>query len=266
MGIPRESVRLVREKEGIRMLGVKSGDDFTGAMKHYASNKVKELQAQELHGFILKKDSPSCGMERVRLYNLSGGSLKQGIGMFAETLMASFPEIPVEEEGRLHDLSLRENFVERVFSCYRWKEFLKLRPASKDLVSFHTRNKLSILSHDRAAYGKMGALVARAGKSGLHPTLEEYGSLFTEALKHRATAKKHANVLYHLLGYLKKALDSSDKEEMVHCIEDYRKGLVPLIVPITLLLHHFRRHPHPWVLEQTYLSPYPGELMLRNHV
>lgn len=266
MGVPRESVRLLAAPAGIRMVGVRSGNDFTVAMKKYSTQKVKEFETAELHGFILKKDSPSCGMERVRLYAESGMAQKQGRGMFAEELMARFPDLPVEEEGRLHDLALRENFIERVFAFYRWSEFAASRPAAKDLIKFHTEHKLTVLSHDRPSYEALGRLVSRAGRGSMQATLKEYRLKFMQALKHRATAKKHANVLYHLAGYLKSALDSQDKTELVACIEEYRSGLIPLVVPMTLLLHHFRRHPAPWVMAQTYLNPYPGELMLRNHV
>ena len=266
MGVPRESVRLLADPAGIRMVGVRSGSDFTDAMKSYSRLKVEELQRTDLHGFILKKDSPSCGMERVRLYAGAGTAVRQGRGMFAEELMARFPDLPVEEEGRLHDLGLRENFIERVFAFHRWSEFTAGRPRPKDLVQFHTQHKLTILSHDRPSYEKLGRLVSAAGRKNMLALLKEYGMLFMQALKHRATAKKHANVLYHLAGYLKSALDSQDKAELVACIEEYRNGLIPLVVPITLLLHHFRRHPDPWVLGQSYLNPYPGELMLRNHV
>lgn len=266
MGAPRESVRLVAYPEGLRMEGVRSKTDFTRPMKEYSLTKIKDLQNETLHGFILKKDSPSCGMERVRIYQASGNALKQGSGLFAAELLSRFPDLPVEEEGRLQDMRLRENFIERVFAFHRWSEFVKSKPRPADLVKFHTRHKLTLLSHDRASYQKMGQLVAGAGRGGFSGVLEDYGSMFMQALKHHATPKKHANVLYHLLGYLKKSLDAADKEEMIACIEAYRNEALPLIVPVTLLLHHFRRYPSDWVMAQTYLNPYPAELMLRNHV
>lgn len=266
MGVPRESVRLVSYPEGLRMEGVRSKTDFTRPMKEYSLAKINELQNETLHGFILKKDSPSCGMERVRIYRSSGSALRQGSGLFAAELLSRFPDLPVEEEGRLHDMRLRENFIERVFAFHRWSEFVKNHPGPGDLVKFHTRHKLTLLSHDRMAYRKMGLLVAGAGRGNFSGVLQDYGSIFMQSLKHHATPKKHANVLYHLLGYLKKSLDAADKEEMIACIEDYRNEILPLIVPVTLFLHHFRRHPSDWVMDQTYLSPYPAELMLRNHV
>lgn len=266
MGIPRESVQLVDLNGDVRMLGVRSRKDHTDAMMRFSAKRVNQLKKEKLHGFILKRGSPSCGMERVRIYGTSGMPSAKGSGLFAGELLKQFPLMPVEEEGRLHDLRLRENFIERVFAYYRWLQFVDSHPRSGDLVAFHTRQKCTVLSHSTEHYRRLGRMVAEAGRMPLQPLLEEYGRTFMEALKLKATPRKHANVLYHLLGYLKKALDSGDKVEIVECIENYRKGLIPLIVPITLLLHHFRKNPTPWVMDQIYLNPYPSELMLRNHV
>ena len=205
-------------------------------------------------------------MWRVRVYGGSGMATRNGRGLFADALLKQFPMLPIEEEGRLHDLTLRENFIERVFAHYRWTEFLRSKPRPKDLVGFHTRQKLSLMAHSPTHYRRLGQLVSNAGRSPMAETLATYGETLMEALALHATASKQANVLYHLAGYLKNALDSGDKAELVERIEDYRKGQVPLIVPLTILNHHFRRHPNPWVSEQTYLNPYPAELMLRNHV
>lgn len=265
MGVPRESVRLIADGESVRVLGVRTQQDFTGILSNYSVHKVKMLLKEDVHGFILKKDSPSCGMERVRVYRKDAAS-KTGSGVFASELMAKMPDLPVEEEGRLHDLALRENFIERVFAHYRWSEFVKSRPRARDLVEFHTSQKLTVLSHHRPSYQEMGRLVSNAGKTPLPELLSKYGAIYMSALKHRATPKKHSNVLYHLLGYLKDSLDRADKAEMIECIENYRTEKLPLIVPLTLLTHHFRKHPSAWVLSQTYFHPYPAELMLRNHV
>jgi uncharacterized protein YbgA (DUF1722 family)/uncharacterized protein YbbK (DUF523 family) len=266
LGTPRESLRLVGTPSGPQLIAPRSKTDLTENMIRFAERRLEELAQLNLHGYILKKDSPSCGMERVRVYNEKGAPQRKGRGIFADALIRRFPLLPIEEEGRLQDLHLRENFIERVFSYYRWTELLKTNPGPKDLIRFHTQHKLTLLSHSREHYQKMGRLVAQAGKIPMKDLLQEYGELFMTALKVKATTKKHADVLYHLLGYLKKQLDSQDKAELIACIEDYRKGLVPLIVPITLFRHHLRHYPVPWVLEQTYLNPYPAELMLRNHV
>jgi uncharacterized protein YbgA (DUF1722 family)/uncharacterized protein YbbK (DUF523 family) len=266
LGAPREAMRLVSSSEAPRLVTSQSQQDLTEAMVHFAIQRVENLSTVGLHGYILKKDSPSCGMERVRVYEGNGVSSRKGKGLFAEVLMKQFPLLPVEEEGRLQDMSLRENFIERVFCYYRWTSLLETKPRAKDLIRFHTHHKFTLLSHSREHYQRLGRLVAMAGKVPLNNLLREYGTAFMTVLKIKATPKKHANVLYHLIGYLKKTIDAQDKAELVDCIENYRKGLIPLIVPITLLGHHLKRHPISWALEQTYLNPYPAELMLRNHV
>jgi uncharacterized protein YbgA (DUF1722 family) len=205
-------------------------------------------------------------MERVRVYSQDGMVQRQGRGLFATALMQRLPLLPVEEEGRLQDMRLRENFITRVFAYYRWSEFVAVPPTPAVLVRFHTQHKLTLLAHSRPHYQALGHLVARAGELPMPELTQAYGSTFMEGLKIQATPRKHANVLYHLLGYLKKSLDADDKAEVVACIEAYRQGLVPLVVPLTLFKHHFRRYPQPWVLEQTYFQPYPAELMLQNHV
>jgi uncharacterized protein YbgA (DUF1722 family)/uncharacterized protein YbbK (DUF523 family) len=264
LGSPRESMKLAEINGTIHLITNKTGRDLTDHMNAYADARVAELQKKSLHGFILKKDSPSCGIFRVRVYNNSESNKRNGRGLFAEALVNQYPDLPMEEEGRLQDWKLRENFIERVFSYYRWLEFVNSGPRAKDLVKFHTQQKLAILVHSRVHYQKLGQLVAQAGKTHITKLLPEYRSLYMNALRMHTTPKKHADVLYHLLGYLKKMLDSEDKAELIETIERYRCGIIPLIVPLTLLNHHFRRHPVPWVQEQTYLNPYPAELMLRN--
>ncbi len=266
LGAPRESLRLVQDAESARLIATKSGTDHTHAMTDWAGKRLEELAQLNLHGYILKKDSPSCGMERVRVYDRKGMARRTGSGIFAGLLRQRFAMLPVEEEGRLHDLSIRENFVERVFSSHRWQEFLSTKPQRGDLVDFHTRHKLTLSSHSDGHYRRLGRMVADLGKRKMSEVLDDYGRLFMETLRVRATARKHANVLFHILGYLKKEIDGGDKAELIASIESYRQGLVPLIVPITLLVHHLRRHTVPWLQEQTYLNPYPAELMLRNSV
>jgi uncharacterized protein YbgA (DUF1722 family)/uncharacterized protein YbbK (DUF523 family) len=266
LGVPRETLRLVGRPEDPRLVTLQSGTDHTEGMKRFSRQRLEELATVGLHGYILKKDSPSCGMERVRVYGKGGTPLRAGRGLFAAALLERFPLLPVEEEGRLRDARLRENFVERVFAAYRWRQFRQTKPRPRDLVAFHTGQKLTLLSHSAAHYRRLGQLVARAGKGSLKELLDEYEREFAAALAIKATPRKHANVLFHLLGQLKKRLDAQDKAELVERIEAYRQGLVPLIVPITLFNHHFRRHRIVWVEEQVYLNPYPAELMLRNLV
>jgi len=266
LGTPRETLRLAGAPESPKLVAPKSGKDHTETMQHYAAGRVGKLAASGIHGYVLKKDSPSCGMMRVRVYGESGMAVRTGRGLFADALMRQLPMLPVEEEGRLHHPALRENFIERVFAHYRWTQFVASRPRAGDVVEFHARQKLALMAHSPEHYRQLGRLVAKAGCTPMNELLPAYGVAFMQCLAVHATAKKHANVLQHLLGYLKTQLDAADKVELIRHIEHYRIGLVPLIVPLTLLAHHFRRHPVPWILEQTYLNPYPAELMLRNHV
>ncbi len=266
LGTPRESLRLVGSSEALQLIAQKSQVDHTETMHQFANDRLAQLANLGLHGYILKKDSPSCGMIRVRVYGQDGTPHRNGRGLFAGALLEKFPLLPVEEEGRLHDLPLRENFIERIFAYHRWCTLLASKPAPKDVVQFHTQQKLTLLTHSPSHYQALGRLVAQAGNLPMDDLLNDYGNLFMTGLKVKATRKKHANVLSHLQGYLKKHIDAVDKAELVTCIDDYREGLVPLVVPLTLLQHHFRRHPEPWVTDQTYLNPYPVELMLRNHV
>jgi uncharacterized protein YbgA (DUF1722 family) len=192
---------------------------------------------------------------------------RNGTGMFPREVMNRFPLLPLEEEGRLNDLPLRENLVERVFAYYRWTEMLDKEPTPGGLVKFHTAHKLTLMAHSSKHYTEMGRLVADAGKRDWDELTAEYGAMLMEGLAVMGTRGKHVNVLQHLMGYLKKDLSSEDKQELLGLIEDYRQGLLPLIVPLTLLKHHLNRHPVPeWVHQQVYLHPYPKELVLRNHV
>lgn len=265
LGTPRETIRLEGDPSDPRLVATRSGQDLTETMKAYACRRVEELAAIDLHGYILKKDSPSCGIERVRVHQGTGSPARVGTGLFAAALISRFPSLPVEEEGRLNDPVLRENFIERVFAYYRLQQFLASKPKAKDLVEFHSRTKMALLAHSPKHYKQLGQLVASSGKAA-RGSLETYCVLFMEALKVKATRRKHVNVLQHLAGYLKRALDSGDRTEMASTIDEYGQGLVPLVVPLTLLKHHFRCYPAEWVLNQTYLNPYPAELMLRNHV
>jgi len=270
LGAPRESLRLVASGEGARLVAPKSGNDLSERMRAFAAERLRALRDAGIHGYVLKKDSPTCGLFRVRVYpseRAKGDTPRRdGVGLFAREIGDAIPGLPVEEEGRLQDMPLRENFVERVFAHHRFARFLAGRPRAKDLVAFHAASKYTLLAHAPELYRSLGRLVAGAGASDLGETLATYRAGYFEALRHRATPAKQANVLAHLLGFLKRDLDSESRAELVATIEEYRKGLVPLVVPLTLLRHHFRRHPNPWVSSQTWLHPYPAELMLRNHV
>lgn len=267
MGIPREAIRLEGSPEAPRMVGSRTGTDFTSAMKRFARDRVRGLAHLDLCGYVLKKGSPSCGMERVKVYPPRGGmARKQGVGLYARALMDRYPLLPVEEEGRLHDPVLRENFIERVFAYRRWKDFLDTRYSVGRLVAFHTSHKFLILSHSPGHYADLGRLVARAKKLGGTAAKREYGELFMQAVAHRSTVRKHTNVLQHMAGFLKRDVDPESRRELAETIADYRRGLIPLVVPVTLIRHHARRVGQEYLLSQVYLEPHPKELMLRNHV
>lgn len=265
LGIPRPPIRLVQHDDGLRLLGVKDASrDYTAAMQAYGERMAIELA--DLCGFIFKKGSPSCGMERVKVYAPDGRSIDKGSGLFAAAIRARHPLIPMEEEGRLGDPGLRENFITRVFVYHAWRELKRRGLSAARLIAFHSDHKYLIMAHNQAAYRRMGKMLAEAGKAEMVELAVAYEQELMNALAKPAKRQQHVNVLQHLLGYLRKHLDADDKAEMGEIIEQYRQGIVPLIVPITLLKHHFRRHPHDYIERQVYLSPHPHELMLRNLV
>jgi len=266
LGTPREALRLVRKGDEIRMVNTKSGRDISTEMRQWAQARVNALAGERLCGYVLKKDSPSCGMERVKIYAEAGMAEKNGRGFFADALMARFPRLPVEEEGRLSDPRLRDNFVERVFAYVRLRALFAARWTIGDLVRFHTAHKMALLAHSTEMYTELGRLVARAKSLDRGDVETRYRELFMDALAKMATARKHTNVLLHMAGHFKELLESDEKQELLTSVEDYRIGLVPLVVPLTLIKHHVRRHKVEYLAGQVYLDPHPKELMLRNHV
>ncbi|MCB2224675.1 MAG: DUF523 and DUF1722 domain-containing protein [Actinobacteria bacterium] len=264
LGTPRPPIRIVATGKGDRLVVRKTGEDITGRMTAWAEQALEGFAGVD--GFVLKKDSPSCGMERVRRHHGDQQVTRDGRGVFAAALLERYPLLPVEEEGRLNDPGLREHFVARVFAYRRWKDFLATGPSAGALVAFHAANKMALHSHHPGEYRALGRLVAGAGTTGLGALLDEYGTAMMHLLRHRATRKRHTDVLQHLAGHLKKEIDAEDRAELAELIESYRQGVVPLVVPLTMLRHHARRHGSEWLRSQTYLQPYPDELMLRNHV
>jgi uncharacterized protein YbgA (DUF1722 family)/uncharacterized protein YbbK (DUF523 family) len=267
MGTPRETLRLERRDDGaIRMITTRTGIDHTDAMTAWTRRRLTELERENLSGYVLKKDSPSCGMERVKVFGRSGPLQRNGRGIFAEALVQRFPNLPLEEEGRLSDPRLRENFIERVFAYQRLRRFFAGRWTVGGLVRFHTSHKMSLLSHSTAGYRELGRLVASAATVPRATLRPGYESRFMETLAAIATPRRHTNVLMHLAGHLKTLLDTPSRQELAATIDEYRRGLVPLVVPLTLLRHHARHHDVAYLLGQTYLEPHPRELMLRNRV
>ncbi|WP_242343338.1 YbgA family protein [Anaeromyxobacter terrae] len=267
MGVPREPIRLVGAAGAPRLVAERSGTDHTAAMRRYAEARVAELERLDLAGYVTKKDSPSCGMERVRVYAEAGGPPRRdGVGAFARVLLERLPLLPVEEEGRLNDPALRESFIERIFAFVRWKAAISAGMRRGELVAFHTAHKLALLAHSPAAYRRLGALVAGQKKGPQAAIVEAYGRAFMEALRVPATRGRHVNVLQHVLGYFREALPPDDRKELEGVVHDYARGLVPLVVPQTLIRHHVRRQGVAYLAGQTYLDPDPKELMLRNRV
>jgi uncharacterized protein YbgA (DUF1722 family)/uncharacterized protein YbbK (DUF523 family) len=264
--IPRESMHLEGDHESPRLVTLRTRQDMTERMVSWAKSRVVELEKEGLCGFIFKSDSPSSGMERVRVYNEKGMPVKKGVGMFARIFMEHYPLLPVEDEGRLHDPKLRENFVERIFTLKRWREVLAKKESRGNLVDFHTQHKLLILSHSPKHYQIMGKLVAQAKNIPLKNLYQQYQNILMEALQLKTTPKKNANVLMHMMGYFKEQLSSDEKQELLEVIDHYRQEYIPLIVPITLINHYVRKYDQPYLKEQVYLNPHPLELQLRNHV
>ena len=263
--IPREPFRLVGDPNSPSLVTSRTKQDHTDRMIQWARKRVAELEKEELSGFIFKSNSPTSGMERVKVYNETGIPMKKGVGIFARVFMEHFPLLPVEEEGRLHDPKLRENFIERIFTLERWRETLGGRESRGNLVNFHTKHKMLILSHSPHHHRVMGKLVAQAKDIPLKGLYEQYQKLLMGALGLKSTPRKNINVLTHILGYLKKRLSPDEKQELFEIIELYRQGIVPLIVPITLINHYERKYDQPYFKEQYYLHPHPLELQLRYH-
>lgn len=266
MPIPRPTVRLVREGDEIRLREVQSGSDHTDSMRAFSQRRVESLRAAGLCGYILKKDSPSCGAMRVKVYSEAGMPRRDGMGMFAEALARAFPNLPIEEEGRLNDAPLRENFIERIFAHHRMRAHFDRAWTSAEMVAFHTAHKLQVMAHSPQGYRELGRLVAGHADMDRGEFERAYCTGFMESLRCLATPGRHTNVLQHAAGFLKKHLDAASRAELVEVFEDYRLGLIPLSVPITLLRHHVRVHRIGYLAGQVYLEPHPKELMLRNHV
>ena len=266
MGTPRETLRLVRQEGRVRMMTTRTGVDHTAAMEAWARTRVEALAREDLSGYVLKKDSPSCGMERVKVYQGTGMPVRDGRGVFADTLLRRFPNLPVEEEGRLTDPRLRENFIERVFAYRRLTQLFRGRWTIGQLVAFHTAHKMALLAHSRPEYEALGRLVATASDMVRADLKREYETRFMGTLRTLATTRRHTNVLMHMVGHLKAKLDGASKRELLACIEEYRTGLVPLVVPLTLVRHYVRVFDVAYLAGQTYLEPHPRELRLRNHV
>jgi uncharacterized protein YbgA (DUF1722 family)/uncharacterized protein YbbK (DUF523 family) len=265
LGTPREAMRLVGNPHHPRLMTIKSKHDHTQAMKTMIDARLDSLHTQDLSGFVFKRGSPSCGVERVRVYTAQGMPSHNGVGIFAKAFTEQFPLIPVEEEGRLCDPSLRENFIERVFCYRRFQDLVQNGVTKQALIRFHTIHKYLLLAHSQQHYETMGQLVGQTERYRLKELTLKYGEHFMSALTMKATVRKHVNVLQHIVGYFKNRLSAHEKAELLSVIADYHGGLTPLIVPLTLIKHYVQIFDVGYIRDQVYLNPHPKELMLRNH-
>jgi uncharacterized protein YbgA (DUF1722 family)/uncharacterized protein YbbK (DUF523 family) len=264
--VPREPMHLEGDPGSPRLVTTHTKQNLTDRVVRWANKRVVELEKENLCGFIFKSNSPSSGMERIRIYNEKGMPVEKGVGIFAKIFMDRFPLLPVEDEGRLRDPELRENFIKRIFTLKRWREVLKKKESRGNVVDFHTRHKLLVLSQSPKHYHIMGKLIARIKDIPLKDLYQQYQTLLMESLELKTTLKKNSNVLLHMMGYFKEQLSPDEKQELLEVIDFYRKGYLPLIVPITLVNHYVRKHDQPYLKHQIYLHPHPLELHLRNHV
>ncbi|WP_347988851.1 DUF523 and DUF1722 domain-containing protein [Methylomonas sp. AM2-LC] len=264
MTIPRPPIQLQQTAAGIRSIGVKDSNlDVTEKLEQISIQQHEWLK--NLSAYILKKDSPSCGMERVKVYK-NGIPARSGIGIFADYLQKAFPNLPIEEEGRLGDPVLRENFIQRVFVMWRWQQLCLQDLTTHELMIFHSRHKLIAMSHNQNIAKDLGRIIANIKPETLATDAQQYISTLMGCLKTVATRGNHVNVLQHIQGYLKTSLDKEDKRELSETIENYRKNEIPLIVPLTLLRHYFRKQPNDFIDASYYMLPHPGELSLLNEI
>ncbi|MBN2012362.1 DUF523 and DUF1722 domain-containing protein [candidate division KSB1 bacterium] len=264
--IPREAIRLVGDPENPKLMTQKTGIDHTQRMQSWAVKRLDELERENLCGYVFKAKSPSSGMRDIKVYNEKGLPTGKGVGMFARVFMERFPLMPVEDEGRLNDSGLRDSFITRIFVYHRWRNFVTGDASIKGLVEFHTDHKLLIMAHNPRTLYELGSMVARHKQIDREVLFSDYLALLMKSLKLSATIKKNVNVLQHIMGYFKKQISSDEKQELLDVISSYHQGLVPLIVPVTLLNHYTRKYQENYLLRQVYLHPHPLELMLRNYV
>lgn len=266
LGVPRDPIRIV-EIDGRRHLrdSDTQQQDYTTAIESYAENVLH--QHPELCGYILVKGSPSCGYERVKRYHEKGNIIaSDSMGIYAQRLRQQNPLLPMEEDGRLYDHGLRESFVSRVYLYHDWQQFSREPYTAAGLLQFYSRYKYLIMAHSVPMYQQLGRLMADLKRQDLNRVAQDLIGGMMDALQRVASAAGHTNVLQHLQGYLKKTLSTDEKQELSEVIDQFRRGIVPLITPLTLLQHHFRRSPDNYIGQQTFMAPYPGELALRSFV
>ncbi len=266
LGTPRDAMRLVGDPLHPRLVTIESGIDHTKALAKISVQRIRELKRLDLSGYVFKKNSPSCGIEQVRIYSEHGKQSGNGIGLFARSFIEQFPLIPVEDEGRLCEPSIRENFIERIFCYRRWQDFMQGRVTKQTLVQFHTIHKYLLMAHSPQQYQALGRLVAQTHRHSPKTLANLYGPLFMKALAVKTTVRKQVNVLQHMLGYFKKRLSTQEKAELSDAIDEYHRERTPLLVPLTLIKHYAKFFDVSYLRDQVYLNPDPKELMLKHHV
>lgn len=266
MGIPRKPIRLVGDVKSPQAVAVHDYSlNYTDGLTTFGQQKAR--QHSDLCGYIFMKDSPSCGLFRVKVYQDNGyPSNEVGRGLYADAFKKAHPFMPMEESGRLNDPLLRENFITRVYAYHDWQQLVDSGLTPHKLTQFHARYKYVLMAHSPKDYGELGRMLADAGKRDIEILATNYFSALMAVLSTLASRKTHTNVLMHIQGYLKKKLSSAEKQELADIINRYRTAELPLIVPITLLKHHFNNHPDPYIAKQAYLQPYPDALSLRNTI
>ena len=265
-GTPREAMRLVGDALKPQLITISTNRNMTRRLSSYTGRKLETLKQVNLSGYIFKKDSPSCGIERVNLFNDHGRPSRAAVGLFARAFKERYPLVPIEDEGRLSDPTQRDNFIERVFCYHRWLLLMQSALTRQSVVVFHTVHKYLLLAHSPGLYQSLGRLVAQAHRYTPKQLVQRYGALFMNALAIHATRPKHVNVLQHLVGHLRERLKPKERTALTVVIGEYHQGLVPLIVPITLIKHYVMMYDVEYIQNQIYLNPHPKELMLRNYV
>lgn len=263
MPVPRPTIRLITDKERIALVETKDNSiEHTDRMVAFAKQKVNALINDQLCGYVVCAKSPTCGMERVKVYK-KGGSDSTGVGLYTKELMVKMPWLPVEEDGRLNDPVLKENFVTRVFTLHDFYQSMGGTPTRGKIVAFHSRYKLTLMAHHPQSYKELGRLVAHICDYDVLDFYNLYRTGLMKAMVHRASRKNNTNVLMHLQGYFKRALNKAQKAELRQLIDDYRVGLLPLLAPLTLIKHYLSAHPDCYLQQQSFFDPYPQALRLR---
>lgn len=266
LGIPRKPIRLVVIGDETRVRGIENPDlDVTDALVEQAELAVQQMP--DICGYVFMQKSPSCGAFGMKRYRTNGHTAdSKGRGAYAKRFMELMPLLPVEEAGRLNDPGLRDNFLTRVFAFHDFKTNVAAAPTAKKLIDFYSRYKYQVMVHHVPSYFSIGRYLSNLSGRDINTSSDEFFRLFMEALTHHATRRGNTNVIMHLRGYLKEHLNTQDKHELSQLIDSYKAGMVPLVVPLTLLKHHLLKLDNPYLKSQTFWSPHPERLGLRNHI